>query len=264
MNSSDIKWKMQQHRELVNYGIRHSFLRDLLSKSARTTSLEMWRELPMMVAKSMGCEFTTSTPSSSLNEIFVEKIYNVEGFVPSPKDTICDVGASYGDSSIWWSKVFGARVLAFEPLKDIYKILQSNIILNNVAVKSFNIALGNGDPIRSRKERDMLAKSEMPDSNITETTKLDDLRIESLDILKIDVEGFELEVLKGAKDTIIRHGPKIIIETHSKNLRKICHEFLSSLGYSLKFEGRTIISKNPGMDRITNLFYLRGSSINNF
>jgi len=69
------------------------------------------------------------------------------------------------------------------------------------------------------------------------------------------VEGFEMDVLEGAENTIRQFKPRIIIETHSKDLRKRCHAFLSSLGYSLQVEGRTVTSKMPGMDRVTNLFY---------
>ena len=85
--------------------------------------------------------------------------------------------------------------------------------------------------------------------------KLDHYSFERVDLLKIDVEGFELDVLLGAENTIRQFKPRIIIETHSKELRKKCHVFLSSLGYSLKVKGRTVNIKKPGMDKITNLFY---------
>ena len=73
---------------------------------------------------------------------------------------------------------------------------------------------------------------------------LDSYSFKRVDLLKIDVEGFELDVLLGAENTIRQFKPRIIIETHSKELRKKCHAFLSSLGYSLKVEGRTVNIKN--------------------
>ena len=87
------------------------------------------------------------------------------------------------------------------------------------------------------------------------TEKLDSYALEQVDILKIDVEGFEFEVIQGAENTIRSLKPRIILETHSKELRRKCNEFLNELGYKLKFEGRTVISDSPGMDRVTNLFY---------
>jgi hypothetical protein len=87
------------------------------------------------------------------------------------------------------------------------------------------------------------------------TEMLDNDSFDGIDLLKVDVEGFELDVLKEAETTICRFKPRIIIETHSKGLRMKCHEFLSSNRYKLKVEGRTVTSKAKGMDKITNLFY---------
>ena len=162
------------------------------------------------------------------------------------------MGANYGDTAIWWAKSYGSKVIAFEPLVDVYQELIENIKLNDVEVVAYNVAVGNGGEISGNSNGHMFSLG--GDTKI-KTVKLDDYSFNRVDLLKIDVEGFEIEVLQGAKITITRHRPKIIIETHSKNLRKVCHEFLSSLGYSLRLEGRTVVSKNPGMDRITNLFY---------
>ncbi len=46
------------------------------------------------------------------------------------------------------------------------------------------------------------------------------------DLLKIDIEGFELDVLDEAIKTIKKYHPKIIIETHSRALEKQTKEFL--------------------------------------
>ncbi len=87
------------------------------------------------------------------------------------------------------------------------------------------------------------------------SVKIDDLDLTQLDLLKIDVEGFEVKVLQGALQTITKLKPKIIIETHSLKLRAACHEILQSLGYVLKKEGRTIYNTSREMDQVTNLFY---------
>ena len=53
-------------------------------------------------------------------------------------------------------------------------------------------------------------------------------------IIKIDVEGFEMNVLRAAEYTIKKYKPKIIIETHSFNLFYEVRDFLTNIGYELK------------------------------
>ena len=255
MNASDIRWKINQHKDFIRYGIKHSIIKDLLLKEYRNVSFESWSNLPKRVAKSMGCEFTQDTPGVALREVFVEKIYDVGGFVPKAGEVVCDIGANYGDSAIWWSKVKGASVMAFEPLKDVFRILEANVALNKVDVSTFNIAIGNGKSINASRKQNMLTKSVETDSTSVGTKKLDDLGIQKMDILKIDVEGFELDVLNGAVRCIEKLKPRIIIETHSTELRNYCDKFLRNMGYSLEVQGRRIKPKHSWMDVVQNLFY---------
>jgi hypothetical protein len=91
--------------------------------------------------------------------------------------------------------------------------------------------------------------------NTFQTKTLDSFNFDRIDLLKIDVEGFEYDVLNGAVNTIRRLKPKIILETHSKELRQKCDDFLKKAGYRLKVEGRTVLSNQKGFDEVTNLFY---------
>ena len=153
---------------------------------------------------------------------------------------------------MWWAKTFSCKVIAFEPLVNVFNVLEENIKLNDANVSAYNLALGNGEEISGNSDGNMFCSG--GDIKL-KSEKLDSFSFERVDLLKIDVEGFEMEVLKGAENTIRQFKPRIIIETHSKELRKKCHAFLSSHGYSLKVEGRTVTTKSPGMDKITNLFY---------
>lgn len=255
MNTNDIMWKYKQHKSFIKNGLKHSVLKDLVSKGNRTKTFELWSELPRMVASSMGCEFTKDTPSVALNEIFVEEIYDIDGFVPAKNEIVYDVGASYGDSAIWWSKLKGAEVFAFEPLVDIFSILEANINLNNVNVKPFNLAIGDGEIHNSSREGEMMSKSYSNNNSVIKTTRLDDLHIDRMDILKIDVEGFELDVLNGATRCLEKIKPRIIIETHSTELKNQCDKLLRELGYTLEKNGRKVKPKSGWMDLIQNLFY---------
>ena len=62
-------------------------------------------------------------------------------------------------------------------------------------------------------------------------------KISAPDYIKIDVEGAELLVLKGAKSTLSNCSPKILLATHSHQIPNVhidCCNFLASLGYKLK------------------------------
>jgi FkbM family methyltransferase len=189
-------------------------------------------------------------------------------FPPKEGNTIIDIGAQYGDYAILWAKHFQTKVIAFEPLSENFGEMFDDCALNDVLsvdldkldngnVDCQKYFIGDGNPITFKQSGNMASKQE--DGEKEDTITLDDFiqqnpYVIEPNIVKIDVEGFEMEVLKGAIDTIKTFHPKIIIETHSKELRKQCHEFLENLGYDLYFEGRTIKTKG-WMDEVTNLFY---------
>ena len=66
-------------------------------------------------------------------------------------------------------------------------------------------------------------------------------------------------MLQGALKTIRKSRPKIIVETHSIELRRKCDEILETEGYTLKYKGRTVKEKGTSLsnkfDEIVNLFY---------
>ena len=88
--------------------------------------------------------------------------------------------------------------------------------------------------------------------------KLDDQIIDHVDLLKIDVEGFETEVLKGGAETIKKWTPLIAIERHAFNYKllgkqkKESHLYLQSLGYQMMFKlTRDCIYGIPNIHRRT-------------
>ncbi|HEY1790618.1 MAG TPA: FkbM family methyltransferase, partial [Verrucomicrobiae bacterium] len=66
--------------------------------------------------------------------------------------------------------------------------------------------------------------------------RLDDFKLENIGFMKVDVEGFELEVLKGGAETIARHHPNIYIEIEQKHHQDMpistIFDFILNLGYS--------------------------------
>ena len=247
-----IRWKLDELAILRKNEKRLNPFLEAFSRKYRKDTYEIYRILPLQIAESMGLKFSSEMNPMSLKEMFADEAYKVPGFLPGKDDVVIDIGANVGDSALWWWVNFGSKVIAFEPLKKTFNILSENVKLNRADIEVHNVALGNGSPIYGDSEGTMFSIN--GERNL-ETERLDDLNLKKVDIVKIDVEGFELDVIHGAFNTLSKFKPKIIIETHSNRLRAICHEMLSKLGYELKVEGRTVISNTPGMDKVTNLFY---------
>lgn len=145
-------------------------------------------------------------------------------------DTFIDVGANQGEYSLWAARKVGNRgkVVAFEPMPQLYDQLIENIRLNTEFHKTISpVKLGLSD----KKGEVILYASE--DSNegtntIYNTDKfsieigqiqldtldaqLKELNVNEVNFLKIDVEGAELQVLKGALTTLEKHRPILLLE----------------------------------------------------
>ena len=186
-------------------------------------------------------------------------MYLVDGFIPKPGEVVYDIGAQYGDWAVLWAKKFGAEVYAFEPLESNLMAIRDNVIANDLENKVSVISsfIGNGLPLSFERRGDMIAAT--PSKLQSEPSdKLDTLskkyNFKSPDIIKIDVEGFEKTVLEGAQ-YLLREKPRVIIETHSKALRKACETFLIDYyGYDEKHVSRTVKGKG-WMDEVSVLFF---------
>ncbi len=125
---------------------------------------------------------------------------------------IFDVGANVGQSAIYYSKLFPhAKLYSFEPIAAIYSKLKEN--LKNSNTQSFNIAFSDtsGSQEIFLHEDPLSELNSLRNTNVSvgltrrETIQLELLddfakehEIKTIDILKIDTEGHELNVLKGA------------------------------------------------------------------
>jgi FkbM family methyltransferase len=145
-----------------------------------------------------------------------------------------DVGANIGGYAIRAARY--CKVYAIEPLPRNYKILKINEKLNNVKINSFNIAAGNkndkiklyyklgayGTPSIKRKYKEVVEVEMKPlDEIISE---------ESIDLIKIDVEGAEDLVLEGARNCLKR--TKMVIIERSESFPK-AYRILKEEGFKL-------------------------------
>ncbi len=135
-----------------------------------------------------------------------------------PGSIVVDIGANIGNHTVFFSRVCRAsQVIAFEPQSECFANLLRNVQLNRLeGVQCFRLGLG-AAPGRAAVElykpwnSGGLTLKEQADGAF-EIITLDSLSIPKIDVLKIDVEGFQKQVLEGAVETIKRTRPKIIIE----------------------------------------------------
>jgi FkbM family methyltransferase len=184
---------------------------------------------------------------SIIRDIWEQEVYEQEVKVGSGS-VVVDAGAQIGAFSVKASKQVGGAgiVYAFEPEPENFQYLIANTEhLNNVRI--FNKALwsSEGKKLLYLHPFNVGAHSLYPPregDNGTlevETTSLDDMIKGKVDFMKIDVEGAELEVLKGAQHILEQFHPFIAVEIHSNIYEDIC-VFLSNYGYDFVSDKRGI------------------------
>ncbi len=141
-----------------------------------------------------------------------------------------DIGANIGLHSVAWSKDINnnGKIFAFEPSKNTRKILVKNIEANNkkdiisVIPKAVSNECGTSTFFDSKDNaysslKDTKRKP-INDEYEIETITLDQFikenLIEKIDIMKIDVEGFETEVIEGSRESLILLKPDIFVEIY--------------------------------------------------
>lgn len=137
-----------------------------------------------------------------------------------PEDAcVVDVGANIGNHTLFWSAVAGARIIAFEPNPKALTLLRSNLELNDLAgrVELHAVALGSrdgrGDVVDCNPLNMGTATVAHSGHGEIEIRRLDDvIGQRHIDLIKIDVEGMEVEVLRGAQATLRRCRPILLIE----------------------------------------------------
>lgn len=210
-----------------------SMVSKLFTRLASTYDLRITKE-------AKGYKFTVRASPQSL-------FYFSGRFEPSVTDlycsllkegmTVADVGASTGYYTLLASKIVWGTglVLSFEPEPHRFRELVDNILINECNnVKPFKLAisdkegetefelldaLGYGCVVKARKSVEKRKRIRV------KTATLDSFK-KDIDLVKIDVEGAELEVLRGMRKILSRGKVKIICEVHPDRL--------SSLGYSIK------------------------------
>jgi hypothetical protein len=132
-----------------------------------------------------------------------------------------DIGAREGEYTLYFlAKTSASRVISFEPELDILPRLASNLQLNNLA----------HDPRWTLDSRYVRTRE-------TEDECALDALLPTLPkpcLIKVDVEGGEADILRGAPQLLRSPQVRWIIETHSRELEAECVRILSDAGYATR------------------------------
>jgi FkbM family methyltransferase len=167
-----------------------------------------------------------STEQRALNE-FIKHL--------KPSDTVLDIGANIGNTTLLFSKAcHKGNIISIEPSKVLFDTLENHVTLNEINnVKCLNIGLGAEEKTGqlykvSENNSGMNRIFESEDIPFSSERiiikKLDnmvaELNIGNINAIKIDVEGYEYKVLKGAYNTLKTKQPTLLIEVDDHNLRE--------------------------------------------
>jgi FkbM family methyltransferase len=163
--------------------------------------------------------------------LYIAKLYRLP-----ETNVIIDIGAADGEISLLFSKAYPEAIIyAFEPIKSAFTILHQNV-KENPHILPINKALGNtigeriihvSESIRSSsifeiendiKNTYLAEQLKYKSDEKINISRLDDEIPKDIDvnIVKIDVQGYELEVLKGAELTLLRT-KLVVLEMQNHN-----------------------------------------------
>lgn len=167
-------------------------------------------------------------------------------FAIEPGSVVLDIGAFIGTHTLAFSRFVGnsGRVLSFEPQTNSFATLARNVESNELQnVEIFNVGVSDscrsivlnnqrGGNIRNYGGLKLLFDSNLSSTSVgIEILTIDTLNLPTLSVVKIDVEGMELEVLKGGVETIRGLKPTIFVECNDIQSGVKIKAFADELGY---------------------------------
>ena len=176
-----------------------------------------------------------------------------------PAKTTLDIGANDGTYSMYLCR-FAAQLYCFEPLPWLADGMKKkfraagNVTVENCALGSKNETAVIRIPVTKNRRydtRSSLAGNfegqlingeqvlEIKDLSVA-VKKLDDFNLNNIGFIKMDVEGFELEAIKGGRETILRNRPALFIEIEQQHHKDMpiaeIFKYILALGYAGYFQ----------------------------
>lgn len=219
----------------------------------------------------------------AINKGYEKELQIIDNFADNSKDAI-DIGVYRGVYSYKLSSHF-KNIHSFEPNPLLYPYLEKNLkkIIKNINLYNVGLSDKNGDvtlklPIRSKsifkdniEELFKLGAASIHPIKTFDNYKSIPVKIKKLDdidlknkikFMKIDVEGHELEVIKGATETIKKNKPVLLVEIEKRHSKKNVVDsisFIKKYGYDCYFvKNKELIScdKLENKELENNYFFL--------
>lgn len=189
---------------------------------ARMAASQIQKEDDLFVIKGYKME----TDSYLVSESWICETYVLEDKCgPDKNDVIIDAGAYKGETALWFADKVGknGKVYAFEILPSHVQVIEQNIHRNGLddIVSTVNKGLwSENSTIQVCENSDATKCSETNEGIESEVVAFDDfveeMSINKIDYIKMDIEGAELNALKGAEKTLKRDQPKLAICLYHK------------------------------------------------
>jgi FkbM family methyltransferase len=150
--------------------------------------------------------------------------------------TAIDVGANVGE----WTRALAKKfdyVICFEPNPNFRECFNRNITESNVTLYPYGLSTHahTAEQGTNHTYLNYVVGDTKPRKGDIECRSLDSFDLHDVDYIKIDVDGFEIPVLRGAQETLKRNNPVINIEMKERKRPKIVEEsrrILRNLGYN--------------------------------
>lgn len=196
------------------------------------------------------------------NDIFIKRIY--ERFYHIKKgDVVVDAGANVGMFTVKAAESVGenGKVVAVEPVEENFRLLEKNVAYRNfdnvtLVKKALGAYKGKAKFIVSKlsgthQVKDVIKEPELPKNEVEiEMTTLGDickeLNLHRIDFLKLDIEGAELEALKGAEESL-KITRNIAMELHYDGEDEEVKRFLEERGFDVKVIGSMLYATNTSI-----------------
>ena len=178
---------------------------------------------------------------------------------------VLDVGANIGAHTVPMAHLVGpgGMVVAFEPQPVLHQILCANLAINSVTnTRTYAMALGKSQGTCTIPILDYAAPNNfggigmdmVADGELVPLSRLDDFGLERVDFLKLDVEGFESQVLEGAAATIERCRPVMYVENDREEKSPGLIQQLFDMGYRLWWHTPPLFNPNNFKGNPENIF----------